>query len=135
MGSLTASIDLQRGLGKPSTYKLIYPGCCVLGAACNVYILHSTAAAGRRKPLCKGKLKFCCPSPPLSDLEILKSLICLSLICHGVILVKNPSTNKLGSGWLRVNECKGNHDKCRKLQIFDKMSQRIVFACSSMGRT
>lgn len=135
MGSLTASIDLQRGLGKPSTYKLIYPGYRVLGAGCNVYILHSTNAAGRRKPLCKGKLKFCCPSPAPSDLEILKSLICLSLICRGVILMKNPSTNNPGSGWLCVNECKGKHAKCRKLQIFDEMSQRIVFACSSMGRT
>lgn len=103
MGSLTVSIDLQRRRGKCRTYKLIYRVCHVLGTVCNVYIFQSTdtdrntafSPSVRRKPGCEYELKFCCPSTHLLDLEILKSLISLSLICQGVSLVKNWSTNNL----------------------------------------
>lgn len=101
MGSLTESIDLQCRLGKCKTYKLIYRVCRMLGTMCKVYISESTTAgwnaafspSARRKLGCKCKLAFCYPLAHLLDFEILKSLIFLSLICHGVITVKNWSTN------------------------------------------
>lgn len=89
-------------------------------------------------PVCKYKLQFCCPLTHPLDFRILTSLISFSLICHGVILAKNRSTSSSPlrfPGGCMLMSAKAKTDKYRNLKIFDKMSQRIVFACSSMGRT
>lgn len=140
MGSLTVSIDLQRRLGKRRTYTLIYRVCRVLGTVWNVYILQSTQTGWNAafSPGCNCKLKFRCRLTHLLDFGILTSLIWLSLIRRSVILAKNRSTSNSPLRFLggcMLMSAKGKNDKYRNLKIFDKMSQRIVFACSSMGRT
>lgn len=145
VGSLTIDIDLKCRFSKCRTFTLIDPLCRVLTTACNVCISRHRIQSGvaeisqdcHRQLSKAGNVNFSLPGPCLlSYFSVNFVFINLASFYAYAELESVPPVSP-ASGCLLVDGdtgmgCDKEH---RILQIFDRMSQRIVFACSNLGRT